>query len=126
MMQKARNSQRKPEASPRARRFEIRAPVRYRADDGVWHRGTTENISHSGLLLRGDGPLAVNTPIELIVELPQMCPAESFTRVLCRGHVVRADARAKRAGLVAAAITHYRLGRIESVEGEAPSEIVIE
>jgi hypothetical protein len=116
MMRESHDS-RKPQTSDRAQRFEIHAPVRYRADEGVWHQGTTENISHSGMLLRGEESMAVNSPIELIVELPPVGPAESSTRVLCRGHVVRADAPGEPAGLVvAAAITHYRLGRIDSSE----------
>lgn len=114
MMRKTLESRRKRRTRARARRFEIHAPVRYRADDGGWHHGTTENISHSGLLLRGERSLAVNSPIELIVELPPARPAGSSARVLCRGHVVRADAPGD--PVVAAAITHYRLGRIESGE----------
>jgi hypothetical protein len=121
MMRESHESQRKPKAGDRAQRFEIHAPVRYRADEGAWHQGTTENISHTGMLLHGEESLAVNSPIELIVELPSVGPAESSTRVLCRGHVVRADAPGAPAGLiVAAAITHYRLGRIESGE-DVPS-----
>lgn len=38
----------------RARRFDLQIPVRYRANgDGDWHRGTTRNISRSGVRSRG-------------------------------------------------------------------------
>ena len=111
-MRKPLKSRPQPAESARARRFEIHAPVLYRADDGIWHQGTTENISRSGLLLRAEGSLTVNSPIEMIVDLASARPSYRHVRVICRGHVVRADAPVAPAGpIVAAAITHYRLGR---------------
>ena len=111
-MRKPAKSRPQPIEGARARRFDIRAPVLYRTDDGIWHRGTTENISHSGLLLRTEASLTVNSRIEMIVDLASARPSYRHVRVICRGHVVRADAPIAPAGpIVAAAITHYRLGR---------------
>jgi hypothetical protein len=112
MMRKPVKSRPQPIEGARARRFDIRAPVLYRTDDGIWHRGTTENISHSGLLLRTEASLTVNSRIEMIVDLASARPADLHVSVLCRGRVVRADTPLAPAGpIVAAAITHYCLRR---------------
>ena len=57
--------------TPRAPRFDLRVPVRYRASGGDdWHAGSTENMSRTGLLFRADRLLPVSTPIEMLVTLP--------------------------------------------------------
>jgi hypothetical protein len=112
MMRKPVKSRPQPVESARARRFEIHAPVLYRADDGIWHQGTTENISHSGVLLRAEGSLTVNSRIEIIVDLASARPSYRHVRVLCRGRVVRAETPVAPAGpIIAASITHYCLRR---------------
>ena len=118
-MRKPVKSRPQPIEGARARRFDIRAPVLYRTDDGIWHRGTTENISHSGLLLRTEGSLTVNSRIEMIVDLASARPSDLQVQVLCRGRVVRADTPVAPAGpIVAAAITHYCLRREGSLKNQ--------
>ena len=97
--------------APRAPRFVIRAPVKYRPSGTTdWRDGRTENISRSGVLFRTDHVMPVQTPIEFLMALPEEVGGGSAT-VICRGRVVRTEA-----GLpddprpaVAATIAGYRL-----------------
>jgi hypothetical protein len=94
----------KTSAGARARRFAVRAPVRYRAHaGGRWHSGTTENVSRSGVLLRGDASLTTDTPIDLILDLPVVLPDEPSATVICRGRVVRAESADTEEGVMVAA-----------------------
>jgi hypothetical protein len=113
-MAKAGTSRRKRSRPTRARRFEIHAPVRYRADDGRWHAGRTESISRSGLLLHAEEALTPDTAIEMVVELPPIYPGEPSPCVVCHGRVVRTVAEEVDGTLVATEFTHYTFGRPES------------
>ena len=74
----------------RASRFALKLPVRYRlAGDARWYQGRTENISHSGVLFRGEGPINVNTPIELRVALSADTLERSYPEVFCHARIVR-------------------------------------
>jgi hypothetical protein len=107
----------------RAQRFPLHAPVRYRADDGGWLIGTTENISRTGLLLHVDETLELNTRIEMIVELPlsKVEPggkdesAETGVHLVCHGHIVRtaASPNGTSRAMMAATIKRYRFAREE-------------
>ena len=73
----------------RAPRFPLHLHVRYRCvDTGRWHIGVTENISHSGALVRVDDTLQVDTPVEVRLVLASDPVGES-AQVACRGRVVR-------------------------------------
>jgi PilZ domain-containing protein len=107
----------------RAQRFPLHAPVRYRADDGGWLIGTTENISRTGLLLHVDETLELNTPIEMIVELPTVTVerngegegTETAVHLVCHGHIVRtaASPNGNPGAMMAATIARYRFAREE-------------
>ena len=74
----------------RAQRFQLHLPLRYRRlGDKQWHVGTTENISRSGLLFRGDDALQPNCQLEINLVLPTEIAGLSGTEVVCRGEVVR-------------------------------------
>jgi PilZ domain-containing protein len=75
----------------RAPRFPLHLKVRYRraADDAAWNTGVTENISHSGALVRVTDPLQVDTPVEVRLVLPASPRAGEHAEVSCRGRVVR-------------------------------------
>jgi hypothetical protein len=73
----------------RARRFPIHAAVRYRADEGPWRRGTSENISRSGLLLHAAEPLTPDTSLEVVVALPPAGAGQPSASMVCRGRVSR-------------------------------------
>jgi len=74
----------------RARRYDVRTPVRYRTDSSEnWHAGETTNVSRSGVLLRTESLLDRDMPIELIVDLPEVITGEPAATVVCQGRVVR-------------------------------------
>jgi PilZ domain-containing protein len=74
----------------RAPRFPLQLSVRYRTvEDREWRRAETENISHSGVLLRTPDALNVNTIVELRVHLTMTNPSGEAAEVSCLGRVVR-------------------------------------
>jgi len=76
--------------SARAQRFAIQMPLRYRAmGEIVWHAGSTENISRSGVLFQAEELMEVNTPLDMSFALPAEIGGEGGAQVLCRGRVVR-------------------------------------
>ncbi len=98
----------------RAQRFELQIPVRYRSDSGQsWHRGTTRNISRSGMLFRGEDWAQPSTRIELTLLLPRQMGVAPAAEVICRGTVTRSERRGIEEGgpLMAIQISHYRLIR---------------
>jgi len=98
----------------RAQRFSLQFPLRYRTDsEGGWHRGTTRNISRSGMLFHGEDWAAPRTRIELTLVLPRQIGVERTAEVICQGMVMRSEQRANDEGgpLMAIQISHYRLVR---------------
>jgi len=100
----------------RARRFPVRISLCYRPPgDPQWYEGQTENMSHSGVLFRADHLMPLQTPIEMLLELPIELGAGQHTKVICRGRVIRtepaADAYASSQPALAATIVGYRIAR---------------
>ena len=112
----ARPSQRlRPAPAARARRFPIRAAVHYRADDGPWRQGTTENISRNGLLLHAGEAINPDTPLEVVVDLPPAVEGGPAAAILCRGRVARTlDSIDVSDIVVALALTQCRVSRVEA------------
>ena len=78
------------DGSRRAQRFAIAMPAQYRAlDDLVWLYGKVENISRTGVLLRGPQPTRADSPIEMRFALPAEVGGEDGAVVICHGEVVR-------------------------------------
>lgn len=74
----------------RAQRFQLHLPLRYRRlGEKMWHEGTTENISRSGMLFHADEPLQPASQLEINLVLPAEIAGLSATEVVCRGEVVR-------------------------------------
>jgi len=87
-------ARREPAAYPRAQRFQLRLPLRYRRlGENQWHAGTTRNISRSGMLFQGDEMLQPAAQLEINLVLPAEIAGLSETEVVCRGEVVRTIAR---------------------------------
>ena len=98
----------------RARRYALRASVRYRTKaEAAWHDGTTRNVSRSGALVRGDAYLQPDTPIELIVDLPVIVPDEPAGSVICHGRVVRTESldAGEQGSVFGAEFSSYRFRR---------------
>ena len=97
---------------PRARRFPIEAPLRYRESGGsAWIEGTTVNISRSGVLFWAATDLEARTLLEMQIRFPTEITGGLPANVVCWGPVVRSeqpeppDPRPK----LAASIVRYRL-----------------
>jgi hypothetical protein len=98
----------------RARRFELQIALRYRANGGGdWHRGTTRNISRSGVLFQGEEWAEPRTPLEMTLQLPKEIGVDRAAEVVCRGTVTRSERGGSDGGgpLIATRISHYRLVR---------------
>ena len=64
--------------------------VRYRrVDDDEWRRGETENISHTGVLMRVEDAIEIDTVVELRLRLAREIRGSEAAEVCCRGRVVR-------------------------------------
>src|SRR5688572_16387554 len=75
----------------RAPRFPLGLQVRYRrVDQSDWRIGNTENISHSGALVRVASPVQLEAAAELEVRLvlPAGAPGDR-AEIACHGRVVR-------------------------------------
>lgn len=102
------------QSSPRAQRFAVGLPFRYReAGTRVWYEGRTANISLSGVLFNGAQPLRPRTRIEGAVTLPAFAPGTDSAVLRCRGSIVRyaTESESEGSAVLAAAITDLRLVR---------------
>jgi len=96
---------------PRAVRYSITSPVRYREADGrPWREGLLVNASRTGVLFEAGGPVpAVLSPIEFVLALPTLgdLPVGKGACVRCEGHVVRCREGPDLRPAVAATIDTY-------------------
>jgi hypothetical protein len=110
-MAKQLKTKRTPSEGTRAQRFPVHARVRYRADDGRWHEGWTENMSRSGLLLHVDEVVTPNTALDIVVELPVAAPGVAPGQVVGRGRVVETIEDEVNGAMISAEFTDYTFGR---------------
>ena len=95
----------------RAQRFTVEIPIRCRVKgESDWERGTTVNISATGILFRIKQAWKPRTALEVMLTLPVAISGEAPAEICCRGSIIRkgAAASASRPGLVAIAIERYR------------------
>ncbi len=79
-----------PNTSPPAARKKVHVPVRFRRqDEARWHTGHTESISRTGLIFRGDMPVAEGATLELVLDLPGRGSEPPPGELLCAGTVLR-------------------------------------
>ena len=101
-----------PGMKPRARRFDMKLPLRFRVLPAeVWHQGELENISRSGVLFRAGVPLDVADRIELAFSLAEVNADSALATVVCEARVARTQSpdSASQPPVFAATITRYRL-----------------
>jgi hypothetical protein len=106
----------------RAQRFRLNLPLRYRiAGQPVWRKGTTRDISRSGLLFDGEEALKPNDRVEINLVLPVEIGGLSATEVFCKGEVVRAlnQPGTAEAPALAAKILQYHFHHGSSAAAEA-------
>jgi hypothetical protein len=109
------------QTADRARRFALRFPVYYRElDSPKWLKGTTENISHTGVLFLCPGRLAPETTLDLRLQVAERTKGGGAAEVLCKGSVVRLEPRnAPQTPIaLAVAIRNYRIVRQQSISGD--------
>jgi hypothetical protein len=91
---------------PRAPRYAVRAPVRYRRPGApAWSEGPTVNISRSGVLMSAAGSIDPGDAIEVRLVLSAADP--NVADVWVFGFVVRMDGSASEGPLIAAEIDSY-------------------
>jgi len=74
----------------RAQRFNLHLPLTYRqVGEQDWRKGTTENISRSGMLFRAEEMIPANAQLEINLVLPVEIAGLSAAEVVCRGQIVR-------------------------------------
>ena len=75
----------------------MEAAVRYRVKNlGTWSEGLIQNLSQSGVLLKGLQRFPENTLVEMVFEMPEEISGQKNSKVLCQGRVIRMkDPRAK-------------------------------
>jgi PAS domain S-box-containing protein len=78
-------------SSFRAQRFNLHLPLKYRLlGENDWRKGTTENISRSGMLFQAEELIPPNAQLEINLVLPAEIAGLSAAEVVCRGEIVRA------------------------------------
>jgi len=95
----------------RAQRFNLHLPLRYRLlGEQSWRKGTTQNISRSGLLFEAEEMLQPNAQLEINLVLPVEIAGLAATEVVCRGEIVRTveDGGTAVSPALAAKILQYR------------------
>ncbi len=75
----------------RAKRFNFHIPLKYRlSGERAWRKGTTQNISRSGMLFRAEKGIPPQAQLEINLVLPEEISGLSAAEVVCRCEVVRA------------------------------------
>jgi PilZ domain len=96
----------------RAQRVPLQTDVEFRRlNDTEWHRGTTENISCTGLLLRTRAALEADVPLSIKLLCPAKVCGTSAPQIVARGHVTR-QVKTGSGWLVAVAVAEYRVGKV--------------
>jgi hypothetical protein len=80
-------------SAPRARRFPLHVPVRFRPPcEAGWREGHAINISHTGVLFEPNGPVPMlDEPLEFCLQLSALTP--DAADVACVGRIVRMAGR---------------------------------
>jgi hypothetical protein len=101
----------------RAQRYAIRIPLKYRLSGTAdWWEGQTENISRSGVLFRTDHLMPLQTPVDVLMSLPDEVGNAGSPTVVCRGRIVRTEPPRPDDPRPAVAVTiaNYRLAHSSS------------
>lgn len=109
-----------PTPTGRARRYSLHFQVYFRERDSPkWLEGTTENISHTGVLFLSSSPFALETALDLRLSLEVGTKGRDPAEIRCKGAVVRLE-KSKVPGTpiaLAVAIRDYRIVRQPSFAG---------
>lgn len=80
--------------SGRAKRFALRFPVYFRElDSSTWMEGTTENISYTGVLFHSPSALALESTLEIRLQITVAADGKDPAEIRGKGVVVRMEQR---------------------------------
>lgn len=74
-------------------RLQVKTALRVR----IWRSGSgeqraeSENLSERGTFFATDAPLAIGSPVEILLKMPQEITGKPATEWKCTGHVVRLE-----------------------------------
>jgi hypothetical protein len=105
-----------------APRFKFQLPLLYRISGQThWHEGTTDNISRSGVLFRGQQSLKPQTSVEISFVISLKNPDGASTKIAYSGRIVRSlrTSGGEPLSSLAAAFSGYRLVRGDDKTGDA-------
>jgi hypothetical protein len=78
----------------RAKRFALHFPVYFRkVDSPTWLEGITENISCTGVLFHSSSPFALESALELRLQVTVGADVKDPAEIRCKGVVVRLEHR---------------------------------
>ena len=78
----------------RAKRYSLRFPVYFRElDSANWMEGTTENISYTGVLFHSPSPLALESTLEIRLQIAVAADGKDPAEIRGKGVVVRLEQR---------------------------------
>ena len=101
-----------PDGVARALRFVVQLGIQYRSVEALkWSKGSTVNVSRSGLLFKPTQVVIPDTSVDIILTVPGAVAGEPTSRLRCRGQIVRSwDSVESSSGpTAAAAIEDYEL-----------------
>jgi len=96
--------------TPRERRLRHNVTVQFRVvGSKLWHEGTTENISKSGVLFESQDSLQEGVGLELVFEMPKELTGDEPAPVLCKCTVARVTASQKESAVfhIACSVSDY-------------------
>ncbi len=99
---------------PRPPRFPIRTVFRYRESGAsLWRRGTTIDISRSGVFFHAEQKLSPRTVLEMQIGFPPEMTGGAAANILCCGPVVRIESGISPGmqPMIAASFLNYRFAR---------------
>lgn len=78
------------EATKRRKRYIIQAPLQYRMrGERMWHSGKTHNISETGILFEGEGPLTPGAQLEVHLAMAPVFGARRGTIITFHATILR-------------------------------------
>jgi len=94
-----------PKRNGRAKRFALHFPVYFRElDSPTWMEGMTENISCTGVLFQASSPFALESTLELRLQVTVAAEVRDPAEIRCKGIVVRTEQRGAPQNPVALAV----------------------
>jgi PilZ domain len=96
--------------TPRERRLRHKVTVQFRVvGSKMWHEGTTENISKSGVLFQSSDSFQEGVGLELVFEMPKEVTGDEAAPVLCKCTVARVTSSQKEPAVfhIACSVSDY-------------------